>query len=58
MLVQVHGRNRETKQVSWEYNNDLAKKLSPVEVFGLSDIFSYSDYVQIKEQYPDVAGKR
>ncbi|KAL0277669.1 UNVERIFIED_CONTAM: hypothetical protein PYX00_004882 [Menopon gallinae] len=55
-LVTVHGRNRETKQVNWEYNNDLAKKLSPVEVFGLSDIFSYSDYVQIKEQYPDVAG--
>lgn len=34
----------------------MAKKLSPVQVFGLSDVLTCCDYFQIKENYPEVAG--
>ena len=55
-LVTVQGRSRETKQVDWDYINDLGKKLSPVQVFGLSDVLTCSDYFHVKETYPDVTG--
>ncbi|KAK6622183.1 hypothetical protein RUM44_001990 [Polyplax serrata] len=55
-LVTVQGRNRETKQIDWDYVNDLSQKLSPVRVFGLSDVISSRDYLQIKEDYRNVSG--
>jgi len=58
-LITIHGRSRDqryTKLADWNYVNECAKIASPVQVFSSGDIMSYEDYIDSKQQFPDITG--
>lgn len=56
--VTLHGRSREmrySKTADWKYINETAMGLKEIPLIGNGDIYSFEDYLNIKENYKNVS---
>lgn len=56
--VTLHGRSREqrySKTADWKYINECASGLKEIPLIGNGDIYSFEDYLSVKENYTNVS---